>query len=89
MNIKQNRKSLKFYLALFIFSLVGVTLILRTTLAANINLNAGGPVEFGQGVAHTVVCDDSVLVTPFSVFRNQQGGGSFKLGSIKIGRAHV
>lgn len=55
-----------------------------STLAANINLNSGGPVEFGQGVARAVACDSSVLVTPFSVFRNQQGGGGFKLGSIKV-----
>jgi hypothetical protein len=44
---------------------------LSSTLAANININAG-PVEFGQGVAQTVACsgDESVIVTPATSFTN-------------------
>jgi len=40
-----------------------------STLAANININSG-PVEFGQGVAQTTACDDSITVTPRSQFIN-------------------
>ena len=48
-----------------------------STLAANISLNGGGNVEFGQGVATTAACDeDGFTITPvtrydnnFSIFR--------------------
>ena len=49
----RNRKKLK--LILGIGALAGV-IALGSTLAANINLNTGGAVEFGQGLAQTVVC---------------------------------
>jgi hypothetical protein len=56
-----------------------------TTLAANISLNSGGNVEFGQGVAATTACDeDGISVTPFSTFINATGAGSHKLTSIRI-----
>ena len=45
-----SRKPLK--LVLGIGALVGV-IALGSTLAANINLNSGAPVEFGQGVTQT------------------------------------
>ena len=59
---------------------------LGSTLAANISLNSGGPVEFGQGVAQTISCqtdltaspsansDRSVTVTPISDFVNTGDG---------------
>ncbi|CAB4331263.1 MAG: DUF1566 domain-containing protein [Actinobacteria bacterium] len=59
-------------------------LALSSTLAANINLNGGGNVEFGQGVAATTACDDQITITPYSTFINEQGAGSHKLTSIKI-----
>jgi hypothetical protein len=68
----------------FFFFVAGITLILRTTFAANINLNSGSPVEFGQGVAQSTACDNSILVTPFSSFVNASGGGGFKFTSIKV-----
>lgn len=43
---------------------------LGSTLAANINLNNGGNVEFGQGVAQTTSCDQSVILTPRATFVN-------------------
>lgn len=56
-----------------------------TTLAANISLNGGGNVEFGQGVAATTACDeDGISVKPFSTFINATGAGSHKLTSIRI-----
>ena len=43
---------------------------LGSTLAANISLNGGGNVEFGQGVATTAACDDDITLTPISEFSN-------------------
>jgi hypothetical protein len=79
---KGGNKSLK--LALGVGALAGV-ITLGSTLAANINLNGGGNVEFGQGVATTTACDDDgITVTPFSTFVNAQGAGSHKLSSIRL-----
>ena len=64
--------------------LVGA-LALGSTFAANINLNGGGNVEFGQGVATTTACEeDGITVTPFSTFINAPGAGSHKLTTIRI-----
>lgn len=52
-----------------LFCIAGI-LALGSSLAANINLNEGKAVEFGQGVALTSSCDESILVTPFSGFVN-------------------
>jgi hypothetical protein len=42
-----------------------------STLAANISLNGGGNVEFGQGVATTAACDeDGFSVTPVTSYDN-------------------
>jgi hypothetical protein len=71
-------------IAIGIFAMVG-SITLGTTLAANISLNGGGNVEFGQGVAATTACDeDGITVTPFSTFINEAGAGSHKLTSIRI-----
>jgi hypothetical protein len=56
---------------------------LGTTLAANINLNGGSVVEFGQGVVQTAACDHEVLVTPNSTFVNGTPG-EFKFSSITL-----
>ncbi len=59
---------------------------LGTTLAANINLNGGDNVEFGQGVAQTTACSggDSISVTPFSTFINEVGAGASYFTSVKL-----
>lgn len=54
------------------------------TLAANINLSTGTPVEFGQGIRMTTTCDDSITITPESSFKNIQGAGSFYFTSIRV-----
>ena len=59
----------------------------QTTLAANINLNSSGSIEFGQSVSATAACagSDSLLVTPSSSFVNEvNGGGSYYLSSVKV-----
>jgi hypothetical protein len=76
-----SNKSLKYLLG--VGALVG-TIVLSSTFAASINLNAGGPVEFGQGVVQTTVCDDEITVTPISTFVNAAGYGSHMFTSLRI-----
>jgi hypothetical protein len=63
-------------------ALVGV-IALGSTLAASINLNSGGPVEFGQGVTQTTSCDSEILVTPYSSFVNGDPG-EFMFTSLRL-----
>ena len=72
-----------FKLVLGIGALVA-TIALGSTLAADISLNLGAPIEFGQGVAQTTACDDDITVTPFSTFVNATGAGAHKFTSLKI-----
>jgi hypothetical protein len=64
-------KKSKKYLAFIGIGVIAAAVGLSSTLAANININAG-PVEFGQGVAQTVACsgDESIIVTPATSFTN-------------------
>jgi hypothetical protein len=60
---------------------------LGSTLAANISLNGGGNVEFGQGVATTAACDDDITLTPVSEFSNTSYGydeATFTMTAIQI-----
>jgi len=68
---KGTRKNFKGVLALILLVVAGGT-YLQTTLAANISLNSGSRVEFGQGVAMTAACSgaNSLTVTPNSEFVN-------------------
>ena len=63
--------------------LVTGALVFGSTLAANISLNSGAPVEFGQGVVQATSCDHEVTVTPNSKFVNGQPG-EFKFSSITL-----
>lgn len=76
-----SKKSLKYLLG--IGTLVG-TIALGSTLAASINLNNSGPVEFGQGIAQTTACDDEITITPYSTFVNEEGGGDYYFSSLNI-----
>jgi len=80
---ERNGSRSPFKLLLGIGTLVG-TIALGSTLAASINLNDGGPVEFGQGVTQTTACDSDVVVTPTSSFVNADGGGGFKFSAITL-----
>ena len=67
---------------------------LGSTFAANISLNGGAAVEFGQGVAVTAACDASITVTPGATFTNTAEEpdpipsptnlGTFKVGTVTI-----
>jgi hypothetical protein len=79
--ITKNKKPLVTLLS--VGALAGV-IALGSTLAASINLNAGAPVEFGQGVAQTTACDSSVILTPESTFVNSEGEGDYLFTSIAV-----
>lgn len=67
---------------------------LGSTFAANISLNSGAAVEFGQGVAVTAACDAAITVTPGATFTNTTATptpaatptnlGTFKVGTVTI-----
>ena len=59
---------------------------LQTTLAANISLNSGSPVEFGQGVTQAVACSGAtnLRITPNSSFVNASGGGAHYFSSVTV-----
>ena len=64
---------------------VAAIAVLGSTLAANLSLNSGGAIEFGQGVSITSACDsDGITVTPSVRFVNEPGGGTFYLSTIAL-----
>ena len=67
-----------------ILGLAGIAAValLGSTLAANISLNSGAGVEFGQGVALTTACDSEITSTPTATFANAEGGGTFKFSTV-------
>ena len=75
---------------LIIFLVLGVAISyfgLRATLAANVTINSGQKIEFGQGLAQTTSCSgsQSLVITPISTFTNAGGStGSFKFSSFKV-----
>ena len=74
-------------LALFLL-LAGGIFFLQSTLAANISLNSGGSIEFGQAVSQAVACSGSqnVTVAPKSTFVNAaNGSGTHYLSEITVG----
>jgi alpha-tubulin suppressor-like RCC1 family protein len=73
------------FVGLVLFLFAGGT-FLQTTLAANINLNSGGRVEFGQGVSVNAACAGSsnLTVTPISAFSNGAGAGAYYLSGLTV-----
>ena len=68
--------------------LAGGIFFLQSTLAANISLNSGRTIEFGQGFSQAVACSgsQSVTVNPKSTFVNaSNGSGTYYLSEITIG----
>jgi len=64
-------------------AVVGV-ITLGSTFAANINLNSGGNVEFGQGIAQATSCDDNVFVTPQASFVNDAENAAFRFNAFSV-----
>ncbi len=61
---------------------IAAVALLGSTLAANISLNGGSGVEFGQGVALTTACDSTITSTPTATFVNAANGGSFNFSTV-------
>jgi hypothetical protein len=77
-----NKKSIRVAVAVGAVALVAV---LSSTLAANISINTGSNVEFGQGIAGAAACDGALTLTPASGFLNTGGAaGVFYLASITV-----
>jgi len=73
---------LKYKVAVGVGGLAGLFGI-GSTLAANISLNNGGAVEFGQGVAQTAACDDDgFTVTPITYYSNSSS--TFRLSKVQV-----
>jgi hypothetical protein len=65
--VSRPRKNLRLILGVgTIAAVVGVS----STLASSISLNGDIDLEFGQGIATTAACDDSIKITPVSEFSN-------------------
>ena len=80
----RKRKSTSILAVLALF--VGAGFYVQTTLASNISLNSGAPVEFGQGVSQLTSCTgDSILtLTPTSTFVNASSAGSFYFNAVTV-----
>jgi len=78
---KGGKKGVKVVIAI---GVIAGVLAIRSTLAADISLNSGSPIEFGQGVAQTTACDGEITITPFSTFVNATLAGAHKFTSLKI-----
>ena len=64
---------------------VAAIAVLGSTLAANISLNGGSSIEFGQGVSVATACDsDGITVTPSSRFINASNAGTFFMSTIAL-----
>ena len=63
---------------------IAAVALLGSTLAANISLNTGAGVEFGQGVSQTTACDDAITTTPSATFVNAASGGSFNFATVAL-----
>jgi hypothetical protein len=61
---------------------IAAVALLGSTLAANISLNGGSGVEFGQGVALTTACDSTITSTPTATFVNAANGGGFNFTTV-------
>ena len=88
LNFKPKKGKLSSVLALLLL-IVGGTFLVQNTLAANISLNSGGAVEFGQGVAMTAACSGAnvLTVTPTSSFINVSGAGSHYFNSVRVSKS--
>ena len=81
-------KKARSWVLVFVLLAVGIgAFYLKTTLAANVSINNGLSVEFGQGVSATASCSGSSILTltPNSIFTNTGGStGSFYFKSLTV-----
>lgn len=82
---KSSKKKFTSILAFLLFA-IGGTFLIQTTLASNIALNTGAPVEFGQGTLQTVACSGAsqLTITPHAAFTNASNAGAYYFDSITV-----
>ena len=79
---KPRRKNLAALLGLSLFT---AAFFFQGVFAANLNLNSGGRVEFGQGTTQAIACDrDGITLLPQAEFANSAGAGSYVLKSLVV-----
>jgi hypothetical protein len=84
------KKKFPGFVAFLLFIFAGGS-FLQTTLAANISLNPGAPVEFGQGITQTAACSgaSNLTITPNSTFTNVSGGGAHYFSSVTVSNVPI
>jgi len=64
----ERRRRDRFFMILAGFVGLATLSVVGTTFAANIGLNGGNDIEFGQGSQQTVTCDNAITVSPHAGF---------------------
>ena len=63
----------------FLFAAIG------STFAANVTINGGAAIEYGQGLTQATACDDAIKITPTNHFVNSAGSsGTFYIDTITV-----
>jgi hypothetical protein len=75
----------KWFIAVVITALILAGFAIKNVWAANVALNSGIPIEFGQGVSTTAACsgNNSIIVKPQNSFVNVSGSGDFYFSGIQ------
>jgi hypothetical protein len=56
-----------------------------STFAANVTINGGSAIEYGQGLTQATACDDAIKITPTNHFVNSAGSsGTFYIDTITV-----
>jgi hypothetical protein len=84
--VNSSKRKAPSFLALILLA-AGAVFFVQSTLAADISVNAGSSVEFGQGMLKIVACsgESALTLTPDSNFVNGSGGaGDFYFSAITV-----
>lgn len=56
-----------------------------STFAANVTINGGSAIEYGQGLTQATACDDAIKITPTNHYVNTAGSsGTFYIDTITV-----
>lgn len=83
---RETKDKNRFAPLLLVLALVLSGFALRTVYAANISINSGSNLEFGQGFVTTAACsgNNNIVIAPQNTFDNTADGGSFFLSSVRV-----
>ena len=86
-NSDSEKTSPKKALFFLLVASVVISLFISKTLSANVRINSGTPIEFGQGLAQAAACsgNTSLIIKPIGSFSNSSGNsGTFYFSSFSI-----